>query len=179
MSGRSQREKAVMAVIGIVVLYAVAAAAWFLYADHAWHKARQGYENAAKTCAKEKRLIGEKTKWEEAYETEKAQMPTFDAGRSTDTAWFRKLEEIAQRNLVQLGQHHASDEVDVDDVKELPIVVTGCEASLEALVKFMHELENSDDGMFSFSQLRVKPNNRKPGYMAVDFTLHCAYMRDK
>ena len=178
MSGRSQREKTVMAVVGVVVLYALAVAAWFFYADEAWHKARRRYDDAAKTCVKEKRLIGEKAKWEEAYETEKAQMPTFDEGRSTDTAWFRKLEEIAQRNLVQLGQHHASEEVDVDDVKELPIVVTGCEASLEALVKFMHELENGDDGMFSFSQLRVKPS-RKPGYMSVDFTLHCAYMRDK
>jgi len=178
MSGRSQMEKTVYAVLGVVALYAAAAATWFLYADDAWHKARRRYDDAAKTCVKERKLIGEKAKWEEAYETEKAQMPTFDSGKATDTAWFRKLEEIAQRNLVLLGQHHASEEVDVDDVKELPIVVTGCEASLEALVKFMHELENGDDGMFSFSQLRVKPNNRKQGYMAVDFTLHCAYMRE-
>ena len=178
MSGRSQREKTVMAVVGVVVLYALAVAAWFFYADEAWHKARRRYDDAAKTCVKEKRLIGEKAKWEEAYETEKAQMPTFDAGRSTDTAWLRKLEEIAQRNLIQLGQHHASAEVDVDDVKELPIIVSGCEGSLEALVKFMHELENSDDGMFSITQLRARPS-RKPGYLSLDFTINCAYMREK
>ena len=178
MSGRSQMEKTVYAMIGVVALYAVAAATWFLYADDAWHKARRRYDDAAKTYVKERKLIGEKAKWEEAYETEKAQMPTFDAGKSTDTAWFRKLEEIAQRNLVLLGQHHASEEVDADDVKELPVRVTGCEGSLQALVKFMHELENTDEGMFSITQLRAKPS-RKPGYLNLDFTLNCAYMREK
>ena len=167
MSARSPREKTAIAVVVVTLLYAAAVAVWFLHSERAWHKARQNYETAAKTCAKERKLIGEK-----------AQMPTFDAGRSTDTAWLRKLEEIAQRNLIQLGQHHASAEVDVDDVKELPIVVSGCEGSLEALVKFMHELENSDDGMFSITQLRARPS-RKQGYLNLDFTINCAYMREK
>ena len=178
MSGKSQREKTVLAVLGVVVLYAIAVAVWFLHSNDAWHKARRKYEDAAKTCAREKRLIGEKTKWENAYEEEKAQMPTFDVGRSTDTAWLRKMEEVAQRNLVLLGQHNAEAEVDADDVKELPLRASGCEASLEALVKFMHELENSEDGMFRISQLRAK-QSRKPGYLTLDFTLNCAYMREK
>ena len=63
------------------------------------------------------------TLWEEAYEAEKAQMPTFDVGKSTDTAWLRKMEDIAQRNLISLGQHQAEAEVDADDVKELPVKV--------------------------------------------------------
>lgn len=177
MSARSQAERALMSIIGVVVLYAIAVAAWFFYAAEAWNKARRRYEDAAKTCVKEKRLIGEKTKWEEAYEDEKAQMPTFDAGKSTDTAWLRKMEEVAQRNLILLGQHYADAEIDADDVKELPLKATGCEGSLEALVRFMHELENTDDGMYSISQLRLKPS-RKQGYLNLDFTLNCAYMRD-
>ena len=174
---KSRAEKTFMAILGVVALYAAAVAAWFFYADDAWGKARRRYEDAAKTCAREKRLIGEKAKWEEAYEIEKAQMPTFDAGKATDTAWLRKMEEIAQRNLILLGQHQADVEVDADDVKELPIKASGCEGSLEALVKFMHELENTDDGMYSISQLRLKPS-RKQGYLNFDFTLNCAYMRD-
>ena len=105
-------------------------------------------------------------------------MPTFDEGKSTDTAWMRKMEDIAQRNLILLGQHQAEAEIDADDVKELPVKVSGCEGSLEALVKFMHELENTDDGMFSITQLRAKPS-RKQGYLNIDFTLNCAYMREK
>ena len=177
MSGRSQREKAVFATLGVLLLYAAGVAVWFMHSDRAWSQSRRKYVEAAKTCAKERQLIGEKKKWEEAYEAEKAQMPMFDVGRSTDTAWLRKMEEIAQRNLILLGQHRAEAEVDADDVKELPVVVTGCEGSLEALVKFMHELENSEDGMFSISQLRAKPS-RKPGYLNIDFTLNCAYMRE-
>ena len=175
---KSRAEKVLMAILGVVALYAVAVAIWLFYADDAWGKARRRYEDAAKTCAKEKKLIGEKAKWEEAYETEKAQMPTFDAGKATDTAWLRKMEEIAQRNLILLGQHQADGEVDADDVKELPIKASGCEGSLEALVKFMHELENTDDGMYSISQLRLKPS-RKQGYLNLDFTLNCAYMREE
>ena len=177
MSAKSPKEKAVLAMVGIVVLYAIAAAVWFVHSDKAWKLSRRHYDEAAKTRVKERKLIGEKAKWEEAYETEKAQMPTFDAGKATDTAWFRKLEEIAQRNLVLLGQHHASEEVDVDDVKELPIVVTGCEASLEALVKFMHELENTDAGMFAITEINFKPSTKK-GYLRGSFTLNCAYMRE-
>ena len=177
MSAKSQAERTLMAVVGVVVLYAIAVAVWFLYADDAWGKARRRYEDAAKTCAKEKRLIGEKSQWEDAYEAEKAQMPTFDAGKATDTAWLRKMEEVAQRNLILLGQHNADAEIDADDVKELPLKASGCEGSLEALVKFMHELENTDDGMYSISQLRLKPS-KKQGYLNLDFTLNCAYMRE-
>ena len=178
MSGMGLKEKAVLSAVAVVVLYAAAAAVWLLHSERAWKTARRKYEEASKTCARERRLIGEKAKWEEAYESEKAQMPTFDAGKSTDTAWLRKMEEIAQRNLILLGQHQAEAEVDADDVKELPVKVTGSEGSLEALVRFMHELENTDDGMFSITQLRAKPS-RKPGYLSIDFTLNCAYMREK
>ena len=177
MSAMGLKEKAVLAVGTVVVLYAAAVGVWFMYSERAWKTAQRKYEEAAKTCVRERKLIGEKSKWEEAYEAEKAQMPTFDAGKSTDTAWLRKMEEIAQRNLILLGQHQAEAEVDADDVKELPVKVTGCKGSLEALVKFMHELENTDDGMFSITQLRARPS-RKAGYLNIDFTLNCAYMRE-
>ena len=178
MSSKSLKEKAVVAVAVVVALYAAAVATWFMHSERAWKLAQRKYDEAAKTCVRERKLIGEKAKWEEAYESEKAQMPTFDAGKATDTAWLRKMEDIAQRNLILLGQHQAEAEVDADDVKELPVKVTGSEGSLEALVKFMHELENTDDGMFSITQLRAKPS-RKPGYLNIDFTLNCAYMREK
>ena len=174
---KSRAEKVLMAILGVVALYAVAVAIWLFYADDAWGKARRRYEDAAKTCAKEKKLIGEKAKWEEAYETEKAQMPTFDAGKATDTAWLRKMEEIAQRNLILLGQHQADGEVDADDVKELPIKASGCEGSLEALVKFMHALENSTDGMFDIKEISLKPSQKK-GYLKGSLSITCAYMRE-
>ena len=178
MSSMGLRQKAVVAALVVVVVYAAAVLTWFMHSERAWKTAQRRYDEAKKTCERERKLIGEKAKWETAYQEEKAQMPTFDEGKSTDTAWMRKMEDIAQRNLILLGQHQAEAEVDADDVKELPVKVTGSEGSLEALVKFMHELENTDDGMFSITQLRVKPS-RKQGYLNIDFTLNCAYMREK
>ena len=178
MSAMGLKQKAVLAVLVVVVLYAVAVGTWFMHSERAWKIAQRNYSEAKKTCERERKLIGEKSKWESAYQEEKAQMPTFDEGKSTDTAWMRKMEDIAQRNLILLGQHQAEAEIDADDVKELPVKVSGCEGSLEALVKFMHELENTDDGMFSITQLRAKPS-RKQGYLNIDFTLNCAYMREK
>ena len=178
MSAMGLRQKAVVAVLVVIVLYAVAVGTWFMHSERAWKMAQRRYDEAKKTCERERKLIGEKSKWESAYQEEKAQMPTFDEGKSTDTAWMRKMEDIAQRNLILLGQHQAEAEIDADDVKELPVKVSGCEGSLEALVRFMHELENTDDGMFSITQLRAKPS-RKQGYLNIDFTLNCAYMREK
>ena len=63
-------------------------------------------------------------------------------------------------------------------MKELPIVVTGCEGSLEALVKFMYELENTEEGMFAITDLNFRPSSKK-GYLRGSFTLNCAYMREK
>ena len=178
MSEMGLKQKAVVAVLVVVALYAAAVGVWFMHSERAWKIAQRNYSEAKKTCEKERRLIGEKSKWEAAYQEEKEQMPTFDEGKSTDTAWMRKMEDIAQRNLIQLGQHQAEAEVDADDVKELAVRVSGCEGSLEALVKFMHELENTEEGMFSITQLRAKPS-RKQGYLNIDFTLNCAYMREK
>ena len=41
----------------------------------------------------------------------------------------------------------------------------------------MHELENTDQGMFDFSSLVFKPSSKK-GYLKGSFTVTCAYMRE-
>ena len=68
-------------------------------------------------------------------------------------------------------------EVDADDVKELPIKASGCEGSLEALVKFMHALENSTDGMFDVKEISIRPSQKK-GYLKGSLSITCAYMKE-
>ena len=41
----------------------------------------------------------------------------------------------------------------------------------------MHELENTDKGMFDFHSLAFKPSSKK-GYLKGSFVLTCAYMRE-
>ena len=174
---KSLKEKALMAVLGVIVLYAVAIATWFLSADKAWQQAKRSYERELESYLKEEKLIGEKNKWTDAYEREKAAMPTFAAGKATDTTWLGKMDELAARHRVQISQRQGGKELEAGDVLELPIEVKSWEGSLEALVKFMHELENTDEGMFDMRELNFKPSPKK-GYLKGSFTLTCAYMRE-
>ncbi len=172
------REKAVMAMLGVIVLYAIAAGVWFLSAESAWKKAAKNYAKAKDTYQREVKLIGEKRKWADAYEAEKAQMPTFEAGKATDTTWRRKLDEIAEKHHFLIASAQTGKEIEAGDVLELPIDVKSWEGSLEALVRLMHELENTSEGMFDITQISFKPSSKK-GYLRGSFTLNCAYMREK
>ena len=175
---KSLREKAVMATVGVIALYAVAVGVWFLSAESAWKKAAKNYAKACDTYRKEVKLIGEKQKWTEAYETEKAAMPTFEAGKATDTTWQRKIDDLASKHHISIASKQPGKEVEAGDVLELPIEIRSWEGCLEALVRFMHELENTSDGMFDITQLSFKPSSKK-GYLRGSMTLNCAYMREK
>jgi len=176
--GKSLKEKAVMATLGVIVLYAIAVGTWFFSAESSWKKAMKAYARAKDTYQKEVKLIGEKAKWAEAYETEKATMPTFEAGKATDTTWRRKLDELAAKHHVAISSAQTGKETEAGDVLELPIEVKSWEGCLESLVRLMHELENTPEGMFDITQISFKPSSKK-GYLRGSFTLNCAYMREK
>ena len=178
MSGEL-RQKALMAIVGVIVLYAIAAGVWFFSAEAAWKKAAKSYAKAKDTYLREKKLIGEKQRWTEAYEQEKAQMPTFEAGKATDTTWRRKLDELAAKHHVAITSAQPRKEIEAGDVLELPIEDVRWEGCLEALVRLMHELENTSEGMFDITQLTFSPMRAKKGYLNGSFTLNCAYMREK
>ena len=175
--GKTLKEKAIMAMLGVIALYAFAVILWFASAESSWKKAAKAYDKAKKTYLAEVKLIGEKKTWEDAYEKEKSAMRSFEIGKSTDTTWRRKLDEIAAKHNIVINAQ-TGKEVEAGDVLELPIEVKKWEGCLESLVKFMHELENTDDGMFDITQLTIKPSSKK-GYLSGSFTLNCAYMREK
>lgn len=177
--GSGLKEKAIMAVLGVIVLYAIAAGFWFFSAENAWTKAAKGYDRAKTAYHREVKLIGEKRKWADAYEAEKAQMPMFEAGKATDTTWRRKLDEIAAKNHIAISSARTGSEIEVGDVLELPIEEVRWEGSLESLVRLMYEFENTSEGMFDITQLNFKPMSAKKGYLSGTFTLNCAYMREK
>ena len=176
--GKSMRERAVMAVLGVIALYAIAVGLWFVSAEPAWKKSARAYQRAKDAYQREEQLIGEKRRWEEAYEAEKAAMPTFELGKTTETTWQRKLDELAEKHHVFISSAEPGKEKEVGDVLELPIEVKSWEGSLEALVRLMHELENTAEGMFDITQLSFRPSSKK-GYLRGSFTLNCAYMREK
>ena len=178
MNNMSLKEKAVLAVVGMVALYALAAILWFTSQEAAWKKAAKGYEKACDTYAKERKLIGEKQKWNDRYEEEKSAMPMFAAGKATDTTWQRKMDELAAKHYISISSRQSGEEVTAGEVLEMPIEVKGWEGALEPLVKFLHELENTSEGMFDIRAISFRPSSKK-GYLKGSFTLTCAYMREK
>lgn len=177
MDDAKLKEKAMMAVVAVVVLYAVAVGVWFFSAESAWKRAAKAYGRECDRYEQEEKLIAEKRKWNDLYEREKAAMPTFEAGKATDTVWLRKVEDLARTNLVLITSIDSGKEVEAGDVLELPIEVKSWEGSLEALVKFMHALENSTDGMFDIKEISLKPSQKK-GYLKGSLSITCAYMRE-
>lgn len=177
MNSKSLREKALIAVVGVIMLYAVAAVLWFVSQEDAWKRAAKAYDRAKKTYESERKLIGERQQWNDAYEEEKAQMPTFAFGKSTDTTWLQKMDELAEKHHISIMQRQPGKEVEKGDVLELQIEVRNWEGALESLVRFMHELENTTEGMFDVGYLNFKPSAKR-GYMKGSFTLTCAYMRE-
>ena len=181
MNSTGLREKAVLASIGMVVLYAVAALVWFLKMDITskqgeWNRAQRRYREACRKYRAECKLISEKRDWEERYEDEKSAMPTPDGTHETDTTWMQKIREIAAKHHIEISNSKASSEIAAGDVFEREIECSW-EGSLESLVKFMHELENGDGGMFDFHVLSFKPSS-KAGYLKGTFAVTCAYMRE-
>ena len=173
------RQKAVVATLAVVALYVGAVLFWFASAERTWKKSVDAYRRAKNAYERESSLIKEKSHWEEACEKEQASMQMFDEEKATDTTWMRKTGAIAKTNLVYVSSSKPLEEVlgVGEDVRVLPIDVSW-EASLEALVKFMYALENSDEGLFDFTKLVFKPN-QKTGYLKGSLVVTCAYRRGK
>ncbi len=178
MGKLSLKEKAVVACLGMVALYALAVGLWFMRQEGEWKRAAKAYDKACQKYRDETRLIGEKTKWADAYEEEKARMPFFEAGRNTDTTWLQKMDELAKKHHISISQRQAGKKVEAGEVMEQPIEVRTWEGALEPLVKFMHELENTDDGMFDIRSINFRPSAKRE-YLKGSFTLTCAYMEEK
>ena len=175
MDKMSLKEKAVLAVVGMVLLYVLAAGLWFFSQKDAWTKAAKNYRRARDKYAAECTLIAEKRQWEDRYAEERSRMPLFEREKQTDTTWLRKMDELAEKHHLSISQRQPGKADEAGEVIELPIDVKGWEGSLEALVRFIHELENTDDGMFDIRSISFKPSSKR-GYLKGSFTLTCAYM---
>lgn len=175
MGNMSLKEKAVLYTIGMVLLYALAVGLWFFSQQTAWSKAAKTYQRARDKYRRECTLIKEKSEWEDRYAEERSRMPLFERDKQTDTTWLAKMDELAAKHHISISQRQAGKADEAGEVIELPIDVKGWEGSLEALVRFVHELENTDDGMFDMRSISFKPSAKR-GYLKGSFTLTCAYM---
>lgn len=178
MSGMGMKERALVAMLGVIVVFALVVASWFFHFESAWKKSMRGYETAKATYERERALIAQKPKLADEYEEAKKDMPMFAADKATDTTWRRKVDALAEKHHIVISSAQAGKEIEAGDVLELPIEIRTWEASLQSLVEFMHELENTNEGMFDIKAMSMKPSNKR-GYLKGSMSLTCAYMREK
>jgi len=173
----SSRDRTLLSVIGVVVLYAALVLMWFMSQADAWRVARKKYAQAVSAYQKEEKLIGERDKWFADYDAERAKMPLFDTdAKDVDTRCLQRMDALAAENFVAIQQRQSGNEEAVGDVYELPLDVRSWEAGLEPLVKFFYALQSDGQTMFDVRQVVMKPSSRK-GFLKGSFTLACAYMR--
>ena len=177
--GSSMKDKAVLAIAGMAVLYAVGGILWFkAITDKAsdWNRSQRKYTESVKTYQRERALIAKRAFWEDSYESERSKMPMFPEGETVGTHWLGIMDALAGENHISISSRQSGKEVEVGDVYELPVDVKGWEAALDPLVKFLFALEHAEEAMFDVKAIDMRPSTHK-GFLKGQFTLNCAYMR--
>ncbi|MGN0846673.1 MAG: hypothetical protein ACI4RA_04730 [Kiritimatiellia bacterium] len=174
MPTMSRRDRTILAIVGLVLFYGLAAMLFFSGRQAAWEKSRKAYDREAKKLARQKRLIAERPQWVARADEVSLKMPTAEEGESTQTRWQRILERIAAEHNVNILGEQPKTEEDHGGVWEMPIEVR-YEASLVRLVEFLYALENVEDAMFDVRDIDISAKNT--GYLTGKFTLTCAYMK--
>ena len=177
--GSSMKDKAALAIAGIMLLYVVGGFLWFKALTDkgsGWNRSQRQYADAVKKYRNERALIARRTYWEDAYESERSKMPMFPEGETVGTHWMGRMDALATENHISISSRQSGKEEEVGDVYELPVDVKGWEAALDPLVKFLFALEHAEEAMFDVKSIEMRPSSHK-GYLKGSFTLNCAYMR--
>ena len=174
MSAVSSREKNMLLITVVVVLYAAAGLSYKKQAAN-WKVAQRVYATAQKKLNDENALIAAKEEWSAKYTQMRDLMPVFPYEKDVDTHWLNVMDSVATRNGFTIARRQTGKEAEVGDVYELPIDCKDWEGTLEALVKFLYDL-HQEGAMLDVRQLFIRPST-KPGYLKGTFTLYCAYMR--
>jgi len=174
MSTVSPREKNMLLVTVVIVLYAFAALSAKKQVAN-WKTAQRVYATARAKLQEENALIAARNEWVARYDQVRELMPVFPRDKDVDTHWLNIMDSAATRNGLTIARRQTNKEAEVGDVFELPIDCKDWEGTLESLVKFLYDI-NKEGAMLDVRQLYVRPSN-KPGLLKGSFTLYCAYMR--
>lgn len=176
LSTMPRRDRAILAGVGVAVLYGIAALIFFMGRQDAWKKAERAYAREADKLSRENKLIAKTSYWAERDETIRLRMPEVEEGESTQVRWQRLHDALAAKYNIAILKESPKEEEDHGGVWEMPIEVT-YEASLVRLVEFLYALGDVEGGMFDVRDLDVTPKNS--GYLTGKYTLTCAYMKKK
>ena len=177
MSTISSKEKRILLIGLVVILYGIAALCYKTQKPN-WTKERRIYQAAEKKLNDERALIAARARWQAEYEEVRELMPTFAQDQDMNTHWWRIIDKIAEdADLTFTRRPAAQKEIEVGGVYELPVEYKNWEGSLESLVKFLYELSVQEGIMLDVRQLFIN-TTPKPGALKGSITIYSAYMRD-
>jgi len=174
MSTITSKEKNMLMITLVLVLYAVAALC-YKGQKLKWGNAKQKYRMDNETYLAERDLIRNKAEWDDKYTQMCALMPIFPYDKDVDTHWLNIMDTVASENDLGISRRQTGKEEEVGDVYELPVECKNWEGSLESLVTFLYGLRR-EGAMLDVRQLYIRPST-KPGFLKGTFSLNCAYMR--
>jgi Tfp pilus assembly protein PilO len=124
-----------------------------------------------------KMLIGQRPALEARYARLKDLMPVFSADKQVDTHWMGIMNTASKRNGLTLINAAPEKETQVGDVYEFPIKCSDFNGSLDALVRFLHDVQN-EGVMLDVRNMTISIHPQNPALLRGQFTLYCAYMRE-
>lgn len=190
MSGaKSRRDRMIIAIVVVVVLYALAALLWFTGRGDAWEKSREGYEKELARINREKALIGKRADWEARAEEARDRMPHVDADEKvekTAARWERVIERLATEYHVNVGRRLKAQPFEKKDekeehpegVQEMPVEVIYDNTSLQRLVEFLYAVNTAEDAMMDVRELEIGAKGKNVGALNGKIVLTCAYLKD-
>ena len=179
----------IIAIVVVVVLYALAALLWFTGRGDAWNKARKGYENELKTLNSEKALIAKRADWEKSAKEARDSMPHVDGDErleKTAVRWERVIERLAAEYHVNVGRRlkaqpfekkDQKEDENPDGVLEMPVEVIFDNTSLQRLVEFLYAVNTSEDAMMDVRELEIGAKGKNVGALNGKIVLTCAYLK--
>ncbi len=177
---KSRRDRMVIAIVVVVVLYALAVLLWFMGRGQAWTIARKGYEKERKTLQREKALIRDRDLWEERAETKRLRMPLVGEDEMPATRWERIIERLAEEYHVSVGKGLKAQQVEEDHggVWEMPVEVKYDNTSLLRLVEFLYEVNTAEDALMDVRELEINAaRGKNAGALHGKIVLTCAYLK--
>ena len=191
MSGaKSRRDRMVIAIVVVVVLYALAVLLWFTGRRDAWKKSRKGYEDVLTQIKREKTLISQRVVWVKSDEEARNRMPHVDADElpeKTAVRWERVIERLAAEYHVNVGRRlkaqpfekkDGEEEESPVDVQEMPVEVIYDNTSLQRLVEFLYAVNTAEDAMMDVRELEIGAKGKNVGALNGKIVLTCAYLKD-
>ena len=92
-----------------------------------------------------------------------------------DLHWLSVIESVAARHQLQILRHEPGEERQQGPVYELPIFVRQWEGSIDALVRFLFDIER-EGAMLDVRYLHIRPRDRTIRHGRLD--IYCAYRRE-